>query len=71
MAMPAGSGGSALSCSSSKPRLRLRPRSASSVSSRGSDESEALGVDLSEGSLLNDLVLRSGRADMPEEAEEF
>jgi hypothetical protein len=40
------------------------------MSSGGSDDREALGVDLPEGGLTTDLVLRSPRADDPDDAEE-
>lgn len=58
-----------LSVSSSWPRFRLRPRSVSSKSSSGSEESDALGVDLPDDVLLF-LVLRSTRIDAPEELDD-
>src|SRR5690625_1515542 len=59
-----------LSGSSSCPRLRLRLRRVSSRSSSGSDDSEALGVDLPDGGLWWDLVLRSWRPEVPEDTED-
>lgn len=41
-----------------------------SRSSRGSDESEALGVDLPDEGLLSDLVLRSRRLDVPDDTDD-
>lgn len=58
------------SVSSLCPRLRLLPRSVSSKSSSGSEESEALGVDFSDEGLLTDLVVLSRRPDVPDDEDE-
>lgn len=60
----------ALSLSSSCPRLRRLVERFSSVSSGGSEESEALGVDLDEEGLLRERVFRSARLEMLEEVED-
>lgn len=67
-------GGIVFSDSSSWPRFRRRPSKVSSRSSSGSDERDALGVDLPDEGLLSDRVLLStflsGRPDVPEETED-
>ena len=50
--------------------MRLRPRRVSSLSSGGSEDREALGVDLPDEGLTTDLVFLSPREDEPEEVEE-
>lgn len=64
------SGFEVLSFSSSWLRFRLRPRRVSSRSSNGSEDKEALGVDLLEEGLATDLVFRSTRPDVLEDTDD-